>query len=199
LDEPAVWLYTCGNQNCHERTRVLRGRSHPRSNGRGRKLQIRQFFPLTPNSYRAYLLRDGSTPYQVLAKSSIFEVEAPVSSITTDETCYLMGDSITVSFTSADPQPFDYVGFYPRNVDLDMVTDSVMWLYLCGNQVCSGVISRGQLTFGAGGPDEGDEDSWPLNVGMYRVLLLRESGGEPYEVLSAGNTFRVVRNAARCV
>jgi len=51
-----------------------------------------------------------------------------------------------------------------------------MWLYTCNSQSCDDPVSSGTLVFGAGSPDEGGEQDWPLDNGEYRAYLLPEDG-----------------------
>ena len=63
-----------------------------------------------------------------------------------------------------------------------------MWLYNCGSQSCSTTTASGALMFGKGGPSCNGAQTWPLAVGSYTLVMLKNDG---YSVLVGPLSFSV--------
>jgi len=85
----------------------------------------------------------------------------PSGSIVTDKSSYSVGESIQVAFNTANPAAQDWIGIYPASTDSNFLFEATLWLWTCGDQVCSTSPSSNNLVFGSS--SGWTASSWPLS------------------------------------
>lgn len=110
--------------------------------------------------------------------------EVPVTAIWVDYDCFEHREEIQVYFSNQTPEPGDLVGIYTDNYD-----EPVMWLHTCGNQFNKCRVARGGLWFGHTVDGENTWDNFPLQVGRYKAVLIREHVDESGTVLAESDAF----------
>jgi hypothetical protein len=110
------------------------------------------------------------------------EEEECDSMVMTDQSCYAVGEEISILFENCDPARDDWIGIYTddSNRDPDDVGSPLDWLWTCGTQNCRGVAFVDTLPFGGG-----------LEEGSYTAYLVRlpEDEEEPYPSYARSETF----------
>lgn len=68
-------------------------------------------------------------------------------------------------------------------------------VWSCGTQDCSRTIRQGQITFGSGRPGDWQGTSWPLSLGIYRMVMVNYIEGNDdftfYKAVALSSTFDV--------
>jgi hypothetical protein len=183
---PSLWLFTCGNQECRE--------------GVDKGTLTFGTYSLATGSYRAVLGKlgpDGSFQ-KVLAPSDSFsfvttEDKNCQTRVSLSKPCYLKGEDIVVEFapscssSSNGRQPSDKVAIYNAEVDYDELARPVAWLYTCGDKHCQEESSS---------DDSSLSSSWPLPVGEYKTVLIRNNPGGRL-LYYESDPFRIVEHACQ--
>jgi hypothetical protein len=192
---PAMWVWTCGTQSCNTQDNMpTDGTVTFENNSQGGESQN---WPLDAGLYQA-VLSGGDRPYSAHAVSEPFEIgctgtpapEEPTISV--DNSCYQVGETIQVSFSGAGAHDREFVALYRSSVlnDLRFLPDMPdMWIPTCGTQPpCQTVGSEGDVSFANNGLGGGNQ-IWPLDEGEYRAIV---SGGDiPFSAFAATEPFRV--------
>jgi hypothetical protein len=106
-------------------------------------------------------------------------------------TCYGQESEILVYFLSCDPQPGDWVAIYNSSESATTLLEdnSVDWLFTCGDQVCTEVVSSEVVALSSGLLTPG---------GTYRVHLIRDGPGPMYEATASSVEFQVMESQGDC-
>ena len=143
-------------------------------------------------SYRGTLVSDECP---VTCDTCGFSVNS--NSIQTDESCYIKGYDITVSFTNKNPRGDDWVGVYASDANLDDLGHPLLWFWACGDQHCNAKAKANTVVFGADPPVETQQAEWPLPPGEYIAVLARNSGPS-YTPYATSDVFEVKAVGATC-
>jgi len=177
-NEPLLWLYTCGSQECHGSKNdgtLTFGYGDPKESEAG-------LFPLPAGEYVAVLARNAVQPYDILASSPLFDVGVePWVEIGTDKEYYDYGEDIKVSFEYGNAEKRDWVGIYYQDADI-VHGEPLLWFFTCGTQQCKNTVGYDTLTFGYAEPNESEVSTFPLSDGTY-VAVLARGAKQPYEIL----------------
>jgi hypothetical protein len=143
----------------------------------------------TPSPTRAPTPQPTPSPTRVPTPQPTPEPSLCFERLETSKSCFEMGENIEVEFGNCDPLSDDWVGFYDSSADPDNLDDPLLWLWSCGDQSCRQATRANDLDFDAS--SEGLAD-WPLQEGIYKVYLLRNSlSGGPYERFRESREIRV--------
>jgi hypothetical protein len=114
-----------------------------------------------------------------------------VDSLEPSLTCYGLENEILVYFLSCDPRPGDWVAIYEasQNATALLEDDSLDWMFTCGDQDCSGVVSSEVVAF---------SQSPVIGGGTYRAHLIRDGPGPVYAAYASSGEFQVEDSAADC-
>ena len=101
------------------------------------------------------------------------------TSVWVEYECFQHGEDIHVFFSSASPEPSDFIGIYPSYFNFEenpeLLEVPEMWLYTCGSLHEECRTAFGGIIFGDMGPDDhGEWLNFPLESGKYRALLVRD-------------------------
>jgi hypothetical protein len=107
-----------------------------------------------------------------------------VDVVSTERSCYTIGEDILVSFSQCNPQINNWVGFYPSNTVELLNADELVWLWTCGTTGCNGEVFSNNLLFTTVLLPEGE---WEAH--------LAKDDGEPYSSKARSAPFTV---AAEC-
>lgn len=121
-----------------------------------------------------------------------FVASAVAQSIRTDFNCYNANDPISLIFNNPSHDRDDWVAIYRNsNINPNNLDDfPSMWVWACGTQTCPGAGNvQGTITFGPGGVDGSERQSFPLQPGLYRAVL--SGGAQPYRARAISNFFVV--------
>jgi hypothetical protein len=126
----------------------------------------------------------------LLLFSSIFGVKASDDAISTDWTCYDIGENVKMSFTTLQPTHQNWVGIYKADV-LDPSTSRALpvnYMWSCGslNPECK---QPGFLTF--------KFDSSPLGPGVYKAYM-RGIGVHGHSVSVESEIFTIKKSEEKC-
>jgi hypothetical protein len=130
-----------------------------------------------------------------LLASTFAIISATAPNVSTDKSCYHVGEDIRVSFVDSDPHPQDWVAIYEGDADPhNLAARPLLWLYTCGDQHCNFAVESDTLTFGSGPLDESSRAHFPLPAGDYKAILARNLH-LPYEARSVSEVFHITKNS----
>jgi hypothetical protein len=185
LDDPVLWMGTCGSQDCHGKvvTDIWRFGSY-----------------LAPGTYKAVLAhRNYDGAYSAKAVSKFFQID-PLkrASGCTDviqmrSTCYEEGDALQYEFNACQSKKDDWVGLFKSSSDLSTNAKPEVFVGSCGESQCRGVIDA---TTNQQPTSEGN--SWPLSPGHYRSVLVHQNKGSSDILVAAEFLFTVKPQGESC-
>jgi hypothetical protein len=94
------------------------------------------------------------------------------------------GKNILVKLTIPNSSDTNWLGVYGNTVEDPANVDSLLWMYLCGNQDEGCEKDKGRAVFKIAGPDTTSTADYPLNPGKYKVCLMNVTSGPGEEEVS---------------
>ena len=111
-----------------------------------------------------------------------------VNSVVVGMTCYVSGETISIKFfNEVNPMRYDWVGIYPSSSNPQSLPSGSRWMYLCGDQTCSGIVSHGTVFF----------NSAKLTPGHYKAFLVHD-GTSPYQSYAKSVEFVIKDSYSSC-
>merc|ERR1711933_79493 len=103
--------------------------------------------------------------------------------------CVGEGSELLVYFESCTPRVGDWVAMYESSANPKFLLDSesVGWLYTCGDRFCEEAVEKETLSF--------TRATGRAGVGTYRFHLIREGEGPLYSSIASSSEFQIVANA----
>jgi len=113
------------------------------------------------------------------------ESESCVDKLELSLNCFGRDSEVLVFFQSCTPQPGDWVAIYDISHDPENLldSDSIAWLYTCGNRRCNEPIQNEVLPF--------SRVAERVPAGRYRAYLIRNGRGPFYSSFASSPDFQV--------
>jgi len=137
------------------------------------------------NDPSSYIDSSATAATTTTATVSESESESCVDKLELSLNCFDRDSEVLVFFQSCTPQPGDWVAIYDISHDPENLldSDSIAWLYTCGNRRCNEPIQNEVLPFSR------VADRVP--AGRYRAYLIRNGRGPVYSSFASSPDFRV--------
>jgi len=112
-----------------------------------------------------------------------------VNSLEVSMNCVGEGSELLVYFDSCTPRPGDWVAIYEFSANPEFLLDSesIGWLYTCGDRFCEESIQKEVLSF--------TRLTDRAEIGTYRAHLIREGEGPMFSSIASSSDFRIVADA----
>lgn len=112
-----------------------------------------------------------------------------VNSLELSTNCVGEGSELLVYFESCTPRLGDWVAMYESSANPEFLLDSesVGWLYTCGDRFCQEAVEKEVLSF--------TRATGRVGIGTYRVHLIREGEGPLFPSIASSPEFQIVADA----
>lgn len=126
------------------------------------------------------------------AKPVVIPDTSPVSCVNSLEVsmnCVGEGSELLVYFESCTPRLGDWVAMYESSANPEFLLDSesVGWLYTCGDRFCEEAVEKEVLPF--------SRATGRAGIGTFRVHLIREGEGPLFSSIASSPEFQIVADA----
>ena len=210
----ALWAGMCGDQESYYADDPCPAKSSGSitfSRDNADDINYYEVWPLAPGNYKVCAFHDenGSPYYDDPNVCESFTITAPVPSLSPSsvpttvptneneltldvatETAY--DTPISVTFENPTLTEGNWIGIYHESDE--SLTENSLWAGMCGDQdswyydECPSK-SSGIITFSGDGPDQSNNEEWPLDPGNYKVCVY---GGPYYEDLHVCESFTIL-------